>query len=1350
MQQGSCAAGGDQVSAGILQQGPCAAGGDQVSAGILQQGSCAAGGDQVSAGILQQGSCAAGGDQVSAGILQQGPCAAGGDQVSAGILQQGSCAAGGDQVSAGILQQGSCAAGGVQVPTTGILQQGPCAAKGDQVSAGISQQGPCAAGGVQVPTGILQQGLCAVKSVQVSAGISQQGPCAAGGVQVPTGILQQGPCAAKGDQVSAGILQQGSCAAGGVQVSAGIPQQVAFVAKGDQVSVGIPHGNCDTQDIEVNKEETLDDELSNAETFDRQQEVIESHTLCQKTTVFTLSRSSSTTSIATLTGDPLHEWYSSSDQDWEECHFVVPGALSSLQACSADVDDDPNIEYVLEAVSWDGCTDLGQQLDVGINQHRVVAQVLEEEDEEGAIDGLGDVGEMQKKGVARMCKLEASNRSLQEVLYQVQIRCGSNQLQWQDRLAFLCNPHSPVFPGGDVCLRSLHSPEQSSHDLVTPVEEFLQTKAVPNEVVRADLNKWKPAMIDEYNSLVHETKAVRPLSDSEFAELTRNPDVRCELIPGRAIFTIKAQTGRLKARVVACGCFQIGASRTKEDTFASGVSAESVRMLVRLAGLRGLKIGSLDIKTAFLNAPVVTPNRETVVVRVPAILRASNTCSEKYWVVDKAIYGLDVSPRSWVIHRNGVLTGIESLSSGRKVRCLPMEEDANVWVIVDTELDKVIVYLALYVDDVLIVGEEKAASEVSSTLEQKWTTTPVTWATEKEAVVFDGFEVTFHEGVYHVSQSNYTREVLSQHEEVSGTCPVPSTKEVHVPDIPGSRQEHIKVAQALAGQLLWLSGRTRPDIAYAASQIGQLIVHDPMEAVTRAHQVIRYLRHLPDVCLKYGPAPNNYGTWDQLQWKQDSGGIDLFSDASFMADGESRSFGASQMFWAGGLIMWHCSRQPLISASTAEAELIAMAEAFAMGRSLKPLIEAFCVHADITCRSAIYTDNSAALQLCTLDAGSWRTRHLRLRGHMIREAIERGEWNAAHLEGVYMPADIGTKSLGMSRFEDLLGLLGLHCPHLQSVPLPPNSKVASIKTGIAKVLIALILVTKPVTASAQSSESHSLQTLPSVGTLAQGFLLGFGGYFGWMLGRAIHRGAEHPCCKRRRPVCSELHQGQTTIQNSRIGEGVTSQQLALLDSQTPRAASASASSNQHVVLLDSQPPKAASPSTSFNRHVELLDSQPPKAASPSASSNRHVELLDSQTPKAASPSTSFNRHEELLDSQPPKAASASASSNRHVVLLDSQPPKAASPSTSFNRHVELLDSQPPKAASASASSNRHVELLDSQTPKAASASASSNRHVELLDSQPPKAASASASSIQSACRAVGFAAAESSFRKCLH
>ena len=39
--------------------------------------------------------------------------------------------------------------------------------------------------------------------------------------------------------------------------------------------------------------------------------------------------------------------------------------------------------------------------------------------------------------------------------------------------------------------------------------------------------------------------------------------------------------------------------------------------------------------------------------------------------------------------------------------------------------------------------------------------------------------------------------------------------------------------------------------------------------------------------------------------------------------------------------------------------------------------------------SRLYCDNAAAIQLCVLEAGSWRTRHLRLRGAVARQ--ESGE-----------------------------------------------------------------------------------------------------------------------------------------------------------------------------------------------------------------------------------------------------------------------------------------------------------------------------------------------------------------------
>ena len=95
-----------------------------------------------------------------------------------------------------------------------------------------------------------------------------------------------------------------------------------------------------------------------------------------------------------------------------------------------------------------------------------------------------------------------------------------------------------------------------------------------------------------------------------------------------------------------------------------------------------------------------------------------------------------------------------------------------------------------------------------------------------------------------------------------------------------------------------------------------------------------------------------------------------------------------------------------------------------------------------------------------------------------------------------------------------------------------------------------------------------------------------------------------------------------------------------MDSQPPKAASASASTNRHVALLDSQPPKAASASASPNRHAALLDLPPPKATPAKAVSNRHVTSLNAPLPKAASANALSNHSEVHPDLQPPNIAPA--------------------------------------------------------------------------------------------------------------
>ena len=115
--------------------------------------------------------------------------------------------------------------------------------------------------------------------------------------------------------------------------------------------------------------------------------------------------------------------------------------------------------------------------------------------------------------------------------------------------------------------------------------------------------------------------------------------------------------------------------------------------------------------------------------------------------------------------------------------------------------------------------------------------------------------------------------------------------------------------------------------------------------------------------------------------------------------------------------------------------------------------------------SRLYCDNAAAIQLCVLEAGSWRTRHLRLRGAVVRQDLESGSWRLTHLDGVFMPADIGTKPVGPSRLTDLIKVCDLWAPHLADSSEPPRPQVASLnsrQSEVAKALLALFWYRYPV------------------------------------------------------------------------------------------------------------------------------------------------------------------------------------------------------------------------------------------------------------------------------------------------
>ena len=157
-------------------------------------------------------------------------------------------------------------------------------------------------------------------------------------------------------------------------------------------------------------------------------------------------------------------------------------------------------------------------------------------------------------------------------------------------------------------------------------EEVLQTRIIPLEEVQADLMGWKEAF----------EKEVKTLIDGPVTRMPRE----VEILPMKAVAMIKPP-GKRKGRVVVCGNY---AEEKAEDVSVGGICSMELRGTIHAAAARRWKIGTVDVKAAFLRAPRREP---------PAILKQLGLVEQdEWWKVNCAIYGFTESPADWANHRD--------------------------------------------------------------------------------------------------------------------------------------------------------------------------------------------------------------------------------------------------------------------------------------------------------------------------------------------------------------------------------------------------------------------------------------------------------------------------------------------------------------------------------------------------------------------------------------------------------------------------------------------------------------------------------------------------------------------------
>jgi len=214
----------------------------------------------------------------------------------------------------------------------------------------------------------------------------------------------------------------------------------------------------------------------------------------------------------------------------------------------------------------------------------------------------------------------------------------------------------------------------------------------------------------------------------------------------------------------------------------------------------------------------------------------------------------------------------------------------------------------------------------------------------------------------------------------------------------------------LIGSLRYLV-HTRPHIAFTVGFVSRFMEKPTMEHLAAMKRILRYLAGTLDYGLHFTRAPGSARFVGYCN-------IDLCGDID-----TSKSTTGVLFFLGQCLVSWQSIKQKVVALSSCEAEYVAATTAATQGMWLSRLLaELLGRPVDIV---ELKVDSKSALALAKNPVFHKRSKHIRIKYHFIRSCLEDGSIKAEHISTGDQLADILTKALGKTKFEELRGRIGL-------------------------------------------------------------------------------------------------------------------------------------------------------------------------------------------------------------------------------------------------------------------------------------------------------------------------------------
>lgn len=528
-----------------------------------------------------------------------------------------------------------------------------------------------------------------------------------------------------------------------------------------------------------------------------------------------------------------------------------------------------------------------------------------------------------------------------------------------------CDDQIP--PSVDYCYRVMcNAPQTFKEAMISPKSEI-----------------WATAMKEEMDSL----------RENDTFTLTTLPEGK-NAVGGRWVYAVKNnsdETETYKARYVAKGYSQVAGIDYKE-TFSPTANMTSVRCLMQLAAQYDLELHQMDVKTAYLHAPI---DCEVYMEQPEGFEVRSDTGEQLVCKLNKSLYGLKQSGRNWnkMLHDHLSENGFTQNPADH---CVYNKQTATERII-----------LIIWVDDLIIAASDSdSLTSVKEMLSEKFKMKDL-----GRLGHFLGIDFTQSEGKIKMNQTRYITKILERFG--MSDCKTRSTPCEQKLNFDGDGELiDSKRYREVIGSLIYVMTCTRPDISWIVSKLSQYLSEPKEQHWITAKHVLRYLKGTmnQELCYKKGVEKLNLVAYSDADWAADQ------------SDRRSITGYCFSLTKCGPVISWRSKKQPTVALSTCEAEYMALAATTQESLYLVQLLgemDSECQYTPVT----IFEDNQGAIALSKNPVCRQRCKHVDIRYHFIRSALSDGKISIEYCPTADMAADVLTKPVTKFKNEKFLGYM---------------------------------------------------------------------------------------------------------------------------------------------------------------------------------------------------------------------------------------------------------------------------------------------------------------------------------------